>query len=146
MPPSQTPNLPPNPNLLPPLPPSPDQPAVPGPELPSAPATPEVAPLPPANTPSAPAPALPVPPLQPPPSLTPPAPATPPPPAPPAVGPAPSTAGDVDVIEKEWVNQADKIIEQTKGDPYVEEEAEEALQQDYLKKRYNHDVKKPDAT
>jgi len=63
----------------------------------------------------------------------------------PTAGPTPTVAGDVDVIEKEWVDQADKIINQTKGDPYVEEEAEEALQQDYLKKRYNHDVKKPDA-
>lgn len=52
-------------------------------------------------------------------------------------------ADDVDVIEKEWVDQAEHIIEQTKNDPYTEEEAVEALQTDYLKKRYGHDVKKP---
>lgn len=56
----------------------------------------------------------------------------------------PVIADDVDVIEKEWVDQADKIIEQTKGDPYMEEEAIESLQIDYLKKRYGHDVKKSD--
>lgn len=58
----------------------------------------------------------------------------------------PAEAADVDVIEKEWVDQADKIVEQTKNDPYVQEEAIEALQIDYLKKRYGHDVKKPDNT
>lgn len=57
--------------------------------------------------------------------------------------PNPSSAADVDVIEKEWVDQANKIVEQTKDDPYVQEEAVESLQQDYLKKRYGHDVKKP---
>lgn len=56
---------------------------------------------------------------------------------------APSVAGDVDVIEKEWVDQANKIVDQTKDDPYTEEEAVEALQVDYLKKRYGHTVKKP---
>jgi hypothetical protein len=55
----------------------------------------------------------------------------------------PAIAGDVDVIEKEWVDQANKIVAQTKDDPYTEEEAVESLQQDYLKKRYGHDVKKP---
>ena len=55
----------------------------------------------------------------------------------------PTAAGDGDVIEKEWVDQANKVIEQTKNDPYTEEEAVESLQQDYLKKRYGHDVKKP---
>lgn len=56
---------------------------------------------------------------------------------------SPAQAGDVDVIEKEWVDQANAVIEQTKDDPYTEEEAVESLQQDYLKKRYGHDVKKP---
>lgn len=60
----------------------------------------------------------------------------------PQVGP--QTAEDVDVIEKEWVDQAEKIIDETKGDPYVEEEAVESLQQDYLMKRYGHQVKKPE--
>jgi hypothetical protein len=62
----------------------------------------------------------------------------------PAVGANPAVAEDVDVIEKEWVDQADKVIDKTKDDPYQEEESVEALQVDYLKKRYGHDVKKPD--
>lgn len=57
----------------------------------------------------------------------------------------PAVAADVDRIEKEWVDQANRIVEQTKNDPYNEEEAVEALQADYLKKRYGHEVKKPDS-
>ncbi|HVE80827.1 MAG TPA: hypothetical protein VNA68_01670 [Candidatus Dormibacteraeota bacterium] len=56
----------------------------------------------------------------------------------------PQLAEDVDVIEKEWVDQANKVVEQTKNDPYLEEEAIEELQVDYLKKRYGHEVKKPE--
>ncbi len=55
---------------------------------------------------------------------------------------APQIADDVDVIEKEWVDAADHLIATTKHDPYTEEEAEEKLQIDYLKKRYGIDVKK----
>lgn len=62
----------------------------------------------------------------------------------PAATAGPVQAADVDVIEKEWVDQANRIIEQTKNDPHAEEEAVEALQIDYLKKRYGHSVKKPD--
>lgn len=56
------------------------------------------------------------------------------------VGPA--IADDVDVIEKEWVDKADRIVEVTSQDPYVEEEAIEDLQVDYLKKRYGKEIKK----
>src|SRR5687767_171905 len=35
---------------------------------------------------------------------------------------APQVADDVDVIEKEWVDKAEQIVSQTKGDPYQEEE------------------------
>lgn len=55
---------------------------------------------------------------------------------------SPSVADDVDVIEKEWVDAAEKLITDTKTDPFQEEEAEEKLQIDYLKKRYGIDVKK----
>lgn len=54
----------------------------------------------------------------------------------------PSAADDVDVIEKEWVEQAEQVIERTKDDPFTEEEAVEELQADYLKKRYGHDLKR----
>ena len=55
---------------------------------------------------------------------------------------SPGVADDVDVIEKEWVDAAEKLIADTKTDPFQEEEAEEKLQIDYLKKRYGIDVKK----
>lgn len=54
----------------------------------------------------------------------------------------PAVANDQDVIEKEWVDRAEEVIAKTSGDPHAEEEAEEDLQVDYLKKRYNKDVKK----
>ena len=54
----------------------------------------------------------------------------------------PQQADDVDVIEKEWVEKAEAIVEQTKDDPHAEEEAIEDLQIDYLKKRYGKDIKK----
>jgi hypothetical protein len=53
----------------------------------------------------------------------------------------PAVAADVDIIEKEWVDRAEKIVDQTKDNPYQEEEAIESLQEDYLQKRYGHTVK-----
>ena len=56
----------------------------------------------------------------------------------------PIVANDQDVIEKEWVDKAEDVIEKTAGDPHAEEEAVEDLQIDYMKKRYNKDIKKSD--
>ena len=56
----------------------------------------------------------------------------------------PAIADDVDVIEKEWVEKAQEVIEHTKDDPYQEEEQIEDLQADYLKKRYGKDIKNND--
>jgi Txe/YoeB family toxin of Txe-Axe toxin-antitoxin module len=53
----------------------------------------------------------------------------------------PANAGDEDVIEKEWVDKAKKIVTQTKDDPYKQEQEVSKLQADYLKKRYGKDVK-----
>ena len=50
-------------------------------------------------------------------------------------------AGDDDLIEKEWVDKAKKIIEQTRSDPYNQEKQVSKLQADYIKKRYGKDVK-----
>lgn len=129
-----------NPNVNPNVQPTTESGSIP--ENLHAPGAPEVAPV--APTASQPANNAPVTPVQVPQNQ--PQPATPvaqnQPPANPATG-APQTAGDVDVIEKEWVDQANKIVDQTKEDPYAEEEAVEALQVDYLKKRYGHNVKKP---
>ena len=57
---------------------------------------------------------------------------------------APPVAADEDVIEKEWVNKAKKVINQTKGDPYAKEREVSKLQADYMQKRYGKQVKMPD--
>ncbi len=56
----------------------------------------------------------------------------------------PQVAADQDVVEPEWVDAAEQAITQTTGNPHAEEEAVESLQIDYLKKRYGHEVKKPE--
>jgi hypothetical protein len=70
---------------------------------------------------------------------------TPTPAAPTPVAGTPSFAADVDVIEPEWVNKAESVVAEHRGDPYGEEEAVEDLQQDYLKKRYGYEVGKPNS-
>jgi hypothetical protein len=69
----------------------------------------------------------------------------------PAPGVAPTTqtpvlAGDVDLIEPEWVDKAEAIVRAHNGDPYGEEEAIEELQEDYLQKRYGINVADPNAS
>ncbi len=143
MPPNQNVNSQPNPNPL----PTPEVPGQGGVESQPAPVAPEAAPgasqAAPPSSPPLQIPQIPDVPAQ---QLPGTAPAAAPAATTPTATPNPSIAADVDVIEKEWVDQANNIIEQTKDDPYVEEEAVEALQIDYLKKRYGHEVKKPDAT
>lgn len=48
----------------------------------------------------------------------------------------PPVAADEDLIEKEWVDSAKKVIEATKDDPYARERQVSKLQADYLQKRY----------
>lgn len=52
----------------------------------------------------------------------------------------PVVAGDEDVIEKEWVDKAKKIILETKDDPYGRTNRVNELQKDYLRKRYNKEL------
>lgn len=74
------------------------------------------------------------------------------PPAPPASQQAtvpsddnnPLTAADEDLIEKEWVDRAKKVIAETKHDPYEQEKAVSRLQADYLNKRYGKTIKLQD--
>lgn len=61
-----------------------------------------------------------------------------------SIGDTPATAADEDVIEKEWVEKAKKVIAETKHDPYLQEQAVSRLQADYLQKRYGKTVKLPD--
>jgi hypothetical protein len=59
----------------------------------------------------------------------------------PASDDSPLIANDEDLIEKEWVTKAKKIVEQTRSDPYRQESEVSKLQADYLKKRYGKDIK-----
>lgn len=52
----------------------------------------------------------------------------------------PVVAADDDLIEKEWVDKAKKIIADTQNDPYQREELVGQLQRDYVKKRYGREL------
>lgn len=54
---------------------------------------------------------------------------------------SPAIADDVDVIEKEWVDKAKKIVSATRDDPYNQEKQVSKLQADYLMKRYGKHIK-----
>jgi len=56
------------------------------------------------------------------------------------IGGTPMVASDDDLIEKEWVDKAKKIVTETRDDPYRREEAVNKLQVDYLKKRYGREL------
>ena len=53
-----------------------------------------------------------------------------------SVSNTPLVAADEDLIEKEWVDKAKEIIEQTKDDPRARTAKVNELQRDYLQKRY----------
>ncbi len=53
----------------------------------------------------------------------------------------PPVAGDDDLIEKEWVTKAKEIVEKTKHDPHLETKEISLFRADYLKKRYNKELK-----
>lgn len=50
-------------------------------------------------------------------------------------------AADTDLIEKEWVAKAKEIVEQTKNDPYLQNKEVNKIRADYIKKRYNKEIK-----
>jgi len=52
----------------------------------------------------------------------------------------PAVAADEDLIEKEWVDKAKKIIAETRDDPHKREQEVGKLQADYLKKRYGKEL------
>lgn len=52
-----------------------------------------------------------------------------------------AVADDTDVIEKEWVEKAKKIVSATKSDPHQQEKEVSKLQADYLLKRYGKQIK-----
>lgn len=53
---------------------------------------------------------------------------------------APAIAKDEDLIEKEWVDKAKQIVNQTKNDPHQREKGVTKLKVDYLKKRFGRDL------
>ena len=61
----------------------------------------------------------------------------------PVVDTNPAAASDDDLIEKEWVEKAKKVVAETKHDPYLQGQEVSRLQADYLKKRYGKSVKLP---
>lgn len=52
----------------------------------------------------------------------------------------PLIANDDDLIEKEWVDKAKKIVSETKDDPYRREAEVGKLQVEYLRKRYGKEL------
>ena len=53
----------------------------------------------------------------------------------------PTIAADEDVIEKEWVDRAKKVVNDTKDDPYERSNQVTALQSDYQQKRFGRGTK-----
>lgn len=51
--------------------------------------------------------------------------------------PVPAAADDGDLIEKEWVHKAKRIVEQTRQDPYKQTKELHKFRAEYMKKRYN---------
>lgn len=52
----------------------------------------------------------------------------------------PDIANDDDLIEKEWVDKAKKIIAETKDDPYKREIEISKLQIEYIRRRYGREI------
>jgi Txe/YoeB family toxin of Txe-Axe toxin-antitoxin module len=53
----------------------------------------------------------------------------------------PAVAEDIDLIEKAWVEKAKEIVKATHGDPYSQNKELNKVKADYIKKRYDKDVK-----
>jgi len=53
----------------------------------------------------------------------------------------PAVADDTDLIEKEWVNKAKQIVEQTREDPYNQSKELTKFKAEYMQKRYNKALK-----
>jgi hypothetical protein len=55
----------------------------------------------------------------------------------------PVAAADEDLIEKEWVEKAKRVVKETHNDPHAQDMAIGRLQADYLKKRYGKIIALP---
>ena len=56
----------------------------------------------------------------------------------------PSQANNSDLVEKGWVDAAKRIMDTYKTDPYNKNRALTFLRADYMKKRYNKELKIPE--
>ncbi len=63
------------------------------------------------------------------------------PPVPPPSQPQEEEAGDVDIIEKTWIEKAKKIVDQTSADPFEQQKMLSKVKAEYIKKRFNKDIK-----
>ena len=57
---------------------------------------------------------------------------------------SPVIADDVDLIEKEWVLRAKDIVDKTRHDPYEQNKEINKFKAEYIKKRYNKDLRLSD--
>jgi len=53
---------------------------------------------------------------------------------------SPIVANDDDLIEKEWVDKAKKILSETREDPYKREQEISKLQIEYIRRRYGRQI------
>lgn len=61
-------------------------------------------------------------------------------PVPPQVDDTPTVANDDDLIEKEWIEKAKRVLAETKEDPALRETEIKKLQLDYIRKRYGREI------
>ncbi len=54
---------------------------------------------------------------------------------------SPADAQDNDLIEVEWVNKAKAIVDKTREDPHSQNKEINKFKADYIKKRYNKEIK-----
>jgi len=57
----------------------------------------------------------------------------------------PDIAADADLIEKEWVDRAKQIVDHTRDNPYEQQKAIAKMKVEYMKKRYDREIKAPEA-
>lgn len=59
-----------------------------------------------------------------------------------AVAHLPQEASDSDLIEKEWVEVVEKVVQNTSSNPFEQQRQLSALRTEYMRKRYNKIVNK----
>jgi len=57
---------------------------------------------------------------------------------------SPVQADDTDVLEDGWIDVVERIVKEQQHDPYMLNRAMTLARADYMKKRYNREVKNPD--